>query len=57
MSTRLEAARRFTCYVARFRSNGGGHFKETTMAKLLAAQVAFRVANGAIQVFRGATDI
>jgi butyryl-CoA dehydrogenase len=53
MDTELEAARMLTYRAAWMKSQGMRHSRESAMAKLMAAEVANKVAKNAIQIFGG----
>lgn len=53
MDTELEAARMLTYRAAWLKGNGVRHSRESAMCKLMAAEVANKVAKNAIQIFGG----
>lgn len=53
MATQLEAARQFTYHVAWLYDNGEYPVKEISMSKLFATEVAFKVADEAMQIHGG----
>ena len=53
MATQLEAVRQLTYYSAWLYANGGNPMKESSMANLMAAQVAFNIADEALQMHGG----
>jgi len=53
MATQLEAARQLAYHSAWLYSNGENPIKESSMAKLMASQVAFKIADEALQMHGG----
>ena len=53
METQIEAARLLTLRAALRKAQGVRHSKESSMAKLMASEVANRVAKNAIQIHGG----